>query len=669
MLLWKEKISNRLSFQSSILPQTVQEDDSSRRRRRHHHRHLMTTTSTNTMTSTSYNNNTMAFNPNAVTCTSFLMGGAYYPGKDKKVLHMRRKTLWYRIGWSSPIRRGLSLLLLLYVLIYVIWIPLISFLMHYGHLLSKNSNHPLNAKNTNVNMNTNVNVNTNVNTNSNSNANNTNTQSHHEIHLDSKITNLKASSHKRIRYNIIQQQLVPDWIPKRHYEEDPNDHHHPLKQEEEYKEQDAQTLTFPSKQNDMDIPSSNTHPSVPLRTLNNRYMHDTNSKCYTRNETSNNNNMMKNGITLVLQGTLDRLPLIRLTCQRWNQAPIVMVVYMKHDEDHDDDNDNDDDLLSWSDLVWKYTSTCPHLTLIPYTPLSQIEEQDPDPDPEQDTNNNNNNNSNSNNSKSQTTSWYPINKLRNIALDHVQTTHVLVLDVDFIPSEGLDEAIQNVLQQGTTNDNDAIVVPAFQRKAREPPCSNLEACLQYIQKDFIPTSTMELKTCIRSKNCDIFQKDVKPQGHMDTRYSRWIKEIDATSITTTKSSMHQIECFSTLDYEPYVVIPWCPSVESNPSNDNNRTLTPRSPYYDERFQGYGKNKIQMTSHLRYLGYKFWIMPSTGFITHFPHSTSKTKKDWIHNKENLHQRMDQLYSHYLNELEHTYQNEFEIMTPLCSDLVQ
>lgn len=637
MLRWKEKISNRLSFQSSILPQTVQEeDDSSHRSPRR--RHLMTSTSNNISTSPY---------PNAVTCTSFLMGGAYYPGKDKKVLHMRRKTLWYRIGWSSPIRRGFSLLLLFYVLIYLICIPFTRFLMHYGQLLSskKNSNdyHPLN-----------------INTNTDS------TQSHHHaIHLDSKITNLKVSSHKRIRYNIIQQ-LVPDWVPKGHdkeeeeeeqEQEDPKDQH---QEEEEYKK-------------DMDIPSSNTtHPSIPLRTLNNRYLHDTNSKCHTRMNVTSNNNIMKNDITLVLQGTLDRLPLIRLTCQRWNQAPIVMVVYMKHDKDNDNDDDNDDDFISWSDLVWKYTSTCPHLTLIPYTPFSQTGEPD--------VNNSNSNNNNSNNdSKSQTTSWYPINKLRNIGLDHVQTTHVLVLDVDFIPSEGLDDAIQNVLLHGTTtNDNDAIVIPAFQRKAREPPCSNLEACLQHIQKDdFIPSSTMDLKTCIRSKNCDIFQKDVKPQGHMDTRYSRWIKEIDThgeTSIATTtrtrtKSSMHRIECFSTLEYEPYVVVPWCPSFESNPSNDNNRTLiTPRSPYYDERFQGYGKNKIQMTSHLRYLGYKFWIMPSTGFITHFPHSISKTKKDWIHNKENLHQQMDQLYSQYLTELEHTYQNEFEIMTPLCSDSV-
>ena len=49
--------------------------------------------------------------------------------------------------------------------------------------------------------------------------------------------------------------------------------------------------------------------------------------------------------------------------------------------------------------------------------------------------------------------------------------------------------------------------------------------------------------------------------------------------------MRPIECFRSNRYEPYVVISMA-----------------QMPLYDERFAGYGKNKIQHVSHLRRMGY-------------------------------------------------------------------
>ena len=50
-------------------------------------------------------------------------------------------------------------------------------------------------------------------------------------------------------------------------------------------------------------------------------------------------------------------------------------------------------------------------------------------------------------------------------------------------------------------------------------------------------------------------------------------------------TVRPIECFRSNRYEPYVVVSMA-----------------QMPLYDERFAGYGKNKIQHVSHLRRMGY-------------------------------------------------------------------
>ena len=79
----------------------------------------------------------IAINPNSVTCTNFLMGGQYYPGKDKQRLHNRRRTLWYRIFFSSSYRRGLSVLVLAYILLFYILNPGFNMVLHYGKILAR----------------------------------------------------------------------------------------------------------------------------------------------------------------------------------------------------------------------------------------------------------------------------------------------------------------------------------------------------------------------------------------------------------------------------------------------------------------------------------------------------------------------------------------------------
>ena len=117
-----------------------------------------------------------------------------------------------------------------------------------------------------------------------------------------------------------------------------------------------------------------------------------------------------------------------------------------------------------------------------------------------------------------------------------------------------------------------------------------------------------------------------------------------------------VQCFDSYRYEPWVVLRWCPSSASKNTNGGltgDNVHRPVAPYFDERFYGYGKNKIEMISHLRFLGYAFSVLPMS-FIIHQPHPESEHKavwKDVLH--EDLHVDMDELYPKFLRELARKY----------------
>jgi predicted glycosyltransferase involved in capsule biosynthesis len=116
-----------------------------------------------------------------------------------------------------------------------------------------------------------------------------------------------------------------------------------------------------------------------------------------------------------------------------------------------------------------------------------------------------------------------------------------------------------------------------------------------------------------------------------------------------------------------VVIRWCPgssSTATSAQSSNTTTIRPVAPYYDERFHGYGKNKIEFIAHLRLAFYQFAILPR-GFIVHNPHVESKSKQAWNNVSSsissagvanNLHVDMDRLYPVFLKELIQKYHHK-------------
>ena len=197
--------------------------------------------------------------------------------------------------------------------------------------------------------------------------------------------------------------------------------------------------------------------------------------------------------------------------------------------------------------------------------------------------------------------------------------------------------------------------------------------------------------------CDVFQAKENWEGHSSTHSSQWLAKQwyenddnkNKNNNEDDKNNNHNVlslKCLDSMPYEPYVVVPWCPMVETrtrttmnhlvgnNKNKKNGKTqydhhlhIRPLSPYYDERFHGYGKNKIQYFQHLRFLKYTFVIVPQ-GFVIHNPHVESKAKQEWkkknMNNKkstktttkqqpQSLHDEMDHLYPQFLNELVRLY----------------
>jgi hypothetical protein len=323
--------------------------------------------------------------------------------------------------------------------------------------------------------------------------------------------------------------------------------------------------------------------------------------------------------TLVIQSSIDRLWILNETCTRWKD-PIVAVAFVPSDMTPGQRN------------TWESFSavTCPHLQLIQYNGTAEESKLD----------------------------HYPVNRLRNIGLDAVNTSHILVADVDFVPSKDLDDTIRVSLKQlhsyvpEETENHQAFIVPAFERKP-PTPCESGSQCAQYLQTDssFIPHTFEELEKCVGSKDCIVFQSVNNWEGHYSTNSEDWLQK--KWYQDEEQKHFKQLECFQSLRYEPYVVIRWCPSSSSKPV----------APHYDERFYGYGKNKIELISHLRFMGYQFSILPG-GFVVHNPHPESQVKERWLREGSDLHTTMDKLYPQFLKELDSKYKPSYDSIIKPC-----
>lgn len=212
---------------------------------------------------------------------------------------------------------------------------------------------------------------------------------------------------------------------------------------------------------------------------------------------------------------------------------------------------------------------------------------------------------------------YPINKLRNVALKNALTDYVLIIDIDFLPSLNLYEYLKSVLSEMSNrgiedHDRDilqdtALVIPAFET-------------LQY--KFQFPNNKAELINQLNLGSITTFRAQIWPKGHSPTDFSRW----------KVATKPYRVDWKP--DYEPFVVT-------------NREALR-----FDERFVGFGWNKVESIMELAASGYQFIVLPEP-FLVHKIHSESY---------DILNHRLSIKYRLCITHLKRTFQNELSMRYP-------
>lgn len=181
--------------------------------------------------------------------------------------------------------------------------------------------------------------------------------------------------------------------------------------------------------------------------------------------------------------------------------------------------------------------------------------------------------------------YYPINTLRNVALRQVTTPYVFLTDVDFLPMYNMYDYLKKTIGSmsssmeisGVSSLKKALVIPAFET-------------LRYRVDHQFPKTKGDLLSMLDSGDLFTFRYHVWTRGHSPTDYDKW-----RTSNLPYRISWEP-------DFEPYIVV------------------RKEIPDYDQRFVGFGWNKVSHIMELYAAGYEFVVLPHA-FIIHMPHAPS------------------------------------------------
>ncbi|XP_045174255.2 xylosyl- and glucuronyltransferase LARGE2s-like [Mercenaria mercenaria] len=172
--------------------------------------------------------------------------------------------------------------------------------------------------------------------------------------------------------------------------------------------------------------------------------------------------------------------------------------------------------------------------------------------------------------------YYPVNYLRNVALENAQTEFMFLSDIDFLPMYGLYEYLKKAVNMmDMRSQKKALVVPAFETQR---------------YRFSFPTTKAELLSLLDSGELYTFRYHVWAKGHAATNYEKWR---NATEPYTVKWEQ---------DFEPYVAV------------------SKNIPQFDQRFVGFGWNKVSHIMQLDAERYEYVVLPNA-FMIHMPHAPS------------------------------------------------
>ena len=193
------------------------------------------------------------------------------------------------------------------------------------------------------------------------------------------------------------------------------------------------------------------------------------------------------------------------------------------------------------------------------------------------------------------TNLYPINILRNIAIEYAPTDRIALLDVDFIPSARAHSALVKHLSLAPSNEKSVLILPAFERSISNKDEHENE--LLSIKALHVPETKSDLIADINEGigsdegKISPFHVDIFPQGHEATNYDKWYQATEPYHVDYSAR------------FEPYFVI--------------HKKEMP--PFWDF-FQGFGQNKWSWVAELSAAGWTFNVAPDC-FVVHINHDYS------------------------------------------------
>eukprot|EP01083_Nonionella_stella_P300263 1024066_1 len=192
---------------------------------------------------------------------------------------------------------------------------------------------------------------------------------------------------------------------------------------------------------------------------------------------------------------------------------------------------------------------------------------------------------------------YPVNHLRNVALQSAKTDLILLTDGDFVTSHAFhDEALQqwDVAMKhynGNKSRPMVLVIPAFEYVN--------DTHITLNNMTHLPLDKPQIKTLYRQHKVRGFHTHRCQVCHLPTKYHKWMNKSNPYSIRYQTS------------YEPYVM-----------------TTRVGIHRYDARFRGYGWNKIMHLLTLAWLDKAQWVVASDVFIFHIAHNSSRDSKTYF-----------------------------------------
>lgn len=188
---------------------------------------------------------------------------------------------------------------------------------------------------------------------------------------------------------------------------------------------------------------------------------------------------------------------------------------------------------------------------------------------------------------------YPYNTNRNHAMSRAKTRLMLLLDVDFVTNQGLRKAMLepaawSAAIEATYIKNHVLVLPAFETNSTLTQEEGLAVAYQTASA----ASKQDIVSSFREKKITQFAPFFQ-RGHGATDYSRWF---------ATPRGVYPVH--PNVGYEPFIILSRL-----------------HAPYFDERFRGYGWDKIVHIQHLLSSGFKFMVQPNA-WVVHRPHPPSQ-----------------------------------------------